>query len=166
MRSSGRINSLDDFVDLSAVLTGFDNVELQGTGLVDSHFDTITDLVGERIFGRLLLTWREIRSDENVDNSAEIRSRILDNPLIGPVARNLMVLWYTGNWNQMPGKWRDQYGAAAGDRTHVVSSESYKQGLMWRAVLAHPPAARQPGFGSWTPPPEGGEDIEDEWQQR
>lgn len=165
MRASSRTNSLDDFVGLSAALTGFEIVELQGTGLVESHFDSITDLIGERILGRLLLTWRQICDDKKLDKSSAIRTSIFGCPLIGPVARNLIILWYTGNWNQMPGEWRDQYGAAAGDRTHVVSSESYKEGLMWRAVLAHPPAAKQPGFGSWTPPPQGGEDIEDEWQQ-
>ena len=165
MRQGSRINSLDDFIELSAVLTGFEIVEIHGTGLVDSHFDTVTDLVGERILGRLLLTWREIKNENGADESAQIHSRILDSPLVGPVARNLIILWYTGNWNQMPREWRNRYGATSRDRTHVVSGEAYRQGLMWRAVLAHPPAAKQPGFGSWTPPPEGGEELDDEWRQ-
>ena len=35
-----RIDSLEDFVRLSAALTGFQAVELRGTGLVESYFDT------------------------------------------------------------------------------------------------------------------------------
>ncbi len=160
-----RIDPLEDFVGLSAVLTGFETAELHGTGLVESHYKTILDILGERIFGRLLLTWRQIRESEANDVDFDVRKKILENSLLGPVARNILVLWYTGNWNQMPGEWRDQYGAAAGDRTRVVSAAAYRQGLVWRAVLAHPPAAKQPGFGSWTPPPEGADEIDDEWRQ-
>lgn len=150
-----------DFLGLSAALTGFEAVDLEGTGLVEAHANTVRDIVGERIFGRLLLTWHQI--DEDVAES--VRRKILESPLVGPVARNIIQLWYTGIWNQMPGAWRNQYGASARDLTQVVSGAAYREGLVWRVIGAHPPAAKAPGFGTWTAPP--GEDpdtIADAWQ--
>lgn len=146
-------HSVDDFLALSARLTGFSTFTLHGTGLVEAYYDQVLDIVGERIFGRLLLTSHAVKKN------SDLESKILSSALMGPVARNIILLWYTGTWNQLPRAWRQDYGASAGDLTHVVSAEGYKEGLMWRAVAAHPPAAKQPGFGSWTAPPEGGEEL-------
>jgi hypothetical protein len=87
------------------------------------------------------------------DLDTEIGLRLLDDPDLGPPARNLVVLWYTGQWVQLPGPWRDRHGASALDVDHVLSAESYSEGLVWTAIGAHPQGAKAPGFGTWVAPP-------------
>jgi hypothetical protein len=154
-----------NFLTLSAALTGFTTADLQGTGLVDVYYNQTLDVIGSRISGILLLTWSEIRPASGqfdplaADLKPRIEKEIFANDLIGPVARNILLMWYTGNWYQMPGTWRQNYGAAAGDQPHVVSAEAYQEGLMWRAIAAHPPAAKSPGFGSWAEPPKAAHEV-------
>ncbi|NNH33825.1 hypothetical protein C9413_32005, partial [Rhizobium sp. SEMIA 4085] len=35
----------------------------------------------------------------------------------------------------------------------VVSPDAYIEGLLWKAIGAHPAGAKGPGFGSWAFPP-------------
>ncbi|HEX3151849.1 MAG TPA: hypothetical protein VHR66_27505 [Gemmataceae bacterium] len=148
-----------DFLTLSSALTGFTTADLQGTGLVDIYYNQTLDVIGSRITGILLLKWSAIRTEAGTFDPLDakfkprIQKDIFDDPLVGPVARNVLLMWYTGNWYQMPGEWRQNYGASAGDQPHVVSAKAYQEGLMWRAIAAHPPAAKSPGFGSWAEPP-------------
>jgi hypothetical protein len=155
---SERYNSVDDFAELSSELTGFTVPELEGTGLVESYFTAVSELVGERIFGRLLINWDKVRSESRSkkDRQGGIEEEIFGphwGGLLGPIALNIVRLWYLGNWYQMPREWRSKYGAAANDQTRVVSAEAYREGLVWNAICAHPTAAKQPGFGSWAFPP-------------
>jgi hypothetical protein len=69
------------------------------------------------------------------------------------MARNIIKMWYTGNWAQLPQAWRNQHGAGARDVDHVISSQAYQEGLVWRAIGTHPQGAKQPGFGTWALPP-------------
>ena len=82
-----------------------------------------------------------------------MKDQILDDPDLGPIARNVATLWYLGMWNQLPAAWRNKHGAWANDVTFVVSPQSYTEGLVWKAIHTHPPAAKQPGYGSWALPP-------------
>jgi hypothetical protein len=161
-------SSVADFADLSAALTGYSTAELYGTGVIDLYYNKILDIVGERIFGTLLITWREkVRSTTRDSHARDgaIDEEILSDAMLGPVARNIIMMWYVGNWKQMPGAWRQTYGASAQDVTHVISAKAYREGLVWQAIDAHPPTAKQPGFGSWTAPPPGADEIDDEWRR-
>ena len=60
--------------------------------------------------------------------------------------------------HQLPAAWRNVHGAWANDVTFVVSTQSYTEGLVWKAIHTHPPAAKQPGYGSWALPPVAPED--------
>ena len=46
---------------------------------------------------------------------------------------------------------------AVGDNpaTHVVGSQAYVEGLVWRDIGSHPQAAKQPGWGTWAWAPLG-----------
>jgi len=112
-------------------------------------------LVGT-LFGRLLMIWQDtyIRA-KGSDLLLEqlVTEQILEDPGIGPIARNVARLWYLGMWFQLPAEWRNVHGAWANDVTFVVSPQSYTEGLVWKAIHTHPPAAKQPGYGSWALPP-------------
>jgi hypothetical protein len=148
------------FVALSAALTGFDAATLHGTGMVATYYDTLAGIVGERILARLLGAWGRVATMAGGDAASldtGIQVAILADPTFGPLARNLMALWYMGQWNQLPADWRNANGANARDTDHIVSSEAYVQGLIWPAVHSHPQGAKQPGYGSWSLPPDGQE---------
>jgi hypothetical protein len=154
--SRTRASQLDQFLTLSATLTGFSTVELWGTGMVSTYYALVPSIVGEAIFGDLLTRWHDIvvrgaGRPRYVDRL--VGAEMLDDPALGPVARNLGTLWYTGMWYQLPGAWRNLHGASALDLTHVVSPRAYEEGLVWKAILTHPPAAKQPGFASWAMAP-------------
>jgi hypothetical protein len=158
-------HSVSDFLDLSAALTGFDRTDLEGTGLAETFYNEVRRIIGGRIFGRLLVTWHQLHEEFHSSEpqlAEQLKSRILDTLMMGDVARNIISLWYVGNWNQMPLEWRQKYGASANDLTHVVSAEAYREGLVWRAIGAHPPTAKSPGFGTWFYPPEDADPLDDE----
>lgn len=140
---------LDDFVVLSAALTGYRAAELLGTGMAETYLDRITAIIGEQFAARLWTVGRDVvqRSDGDLDTQLDLR--ILEDPDLGPPARSILVLWYTGQWLQLPGPWRDRHGASPLDVDHILSPDAYVAGLMWDAISAHPQGAKAPGFATW-----------------
>lgn len=141
-------DAVGQFLRLSVILTGFDEYELLGTGMLDTYFDELLRIIGSReagsLFGALL------RVDDGDEES--FRTGILEDARYGPVARNVLVMWYLGVWSQLPRGWRNTYGATAYDTDHVVSAAAYREGLVWPAAGTHPMGAKQQGFGSWAQP--------------
>jgi hypothetical protein len=138
------------FAALSAALTGFREADLWGTGMVETYLDELFATVGDAVVARLLTA-----GDEAL-RTGELEALVLDDPDLGPVARNVIVLWYLGQWNALPGEWRNRHGASPLDIPRVISADAYAAGLVWRAIGAHPMGARPPGYGSWADPPEAG----------
>jgi len=141
-------DAVADFLRLSVILTGFDESELQGTGMLEAYYDELLLIIGSReagsLFGALL------RVDDGDEDS--FRSVILEDARYGPVARNVLTMWYLGTWAQLPRAWRESYGATAYDTDHVVSAAAYREGLVWPAAGTHPMGAKQQGYGSWAKP--------------
>jgi hypothetical protein len=142
---------VDAFVALSAALTGFRATELWGTGQAETYLSEVLETVGEPIVARLLASGDAALGDDDPDTA--LRERIMDDPDLGPVARNVVILWYLGQWNALPNEWRNRHGASPRDVPRVVSAEAYQSGLAWRAFGAHPMGANPTGFGSWANPP-------------
>lgn len=152
----------ESFVKCSAVLTGFDDAELWGTGMVDPYLEWLVEVVGDQHTGDLLTASDTAIASGNGDPDATERLfliNIFSHDTLGPLARNLVVLWYMGQWNQLPPDWRDAHGASAQDRTCFISPDAYAQGLAWVAANTHPQGAKQAGYGSWALPPVGAEEI-------
>lgn len=158
-RSPAQQSPKELFLSLSRILTGFSELELLGTGMLDPHYQTVPRIVGDVIFGRLLSRWRSIHvrgfGDEEFTEEL-VRDELLADDDLAPLARNVASLWYLGIWNQLPADWRDRHGASANDVTFIVSPQAYVESLVWKAMHTHPPAAKQPGYGSWALPPEKG----------
>ncbi len=144
------------FTDISVELTGFDRAELGGTGMVDTYYDTLLRMIGEREAGQLFRYAQEAldadRKEQRKDNAA-FKKAVIDNPRFGPVALGLIKLWYLGRWYPLSAAYRDRFGSTADDVEHVVSGQGYREGLVWAAAGAHPMGAKPPGFGSWAEPP-------------
>ena len=145
-------NSTNQFLELSAYFTGFTRAELQGTGLVSNYYDVVNTIIETEIIGAMLLEFQS-SIDDSASNNQTQAGPMIEDPKFGPVIKNIITLWYLGQWNQMPANWRNQYGASALDRDHIISAQSYKQGLVWAAMGAHPMGTKQQGFGAWSLPP-------------
>ena len=147
---------LDDFLSLSETLTGFDAFALRGTGQAQAYLDTLTRMVGSEIATDLTsahASARDRAGDDAAAFSSAMRANILSDPRLGPVARNLIKMWYVGTWYEMPRAWRDTYGTAEGSESFVVSPQAYTEGLLWPAVGANPSGAKPFGYGMWAMPP-------------
>lgn len=145
------------FKAMSAAFTGFNESTLQGTGLNDVYLQTIANALDKELIEELITLYATLVL-ENPDNPTALkkamRHQIFASPKWALLAQNIIQLWYTGTWNQMSFSWTQAYGPFfPNDETNIISSDSYKQGLIWKAVGAHPMGAKQEGFASWAYPP-------------
>lgn len=154
---SNDTRGMENFLALSAALTGFNRVELLGTGQADHYFKEVVTILGEEICGELWSVAAEIfrrRHGSEQELEKAIRREILANPKLGPVAKNITVMWYLARWYKMPHDWRSLYVRSPKDFNRVISAAAYPEGLVWRAMGAHPPGAKPTGFGIWSLPPQ------------
>lgn len=138
---------LESFIALSAFLTGFDEARLWGTSLVEEHLNVLDDVLTARVVDELLGAFQRLPAGDQ--HAKAVEAIVLGDPKLGPIARNLIVLWYCGTWTQMPMEWRIAYGASPLDTTRTTSGAAYRGGLQWVAAGGHPPGASHQGFGSW-----------------
>lgn len=151
--------SMEQFLSLSVILTGYSKADLLSTGLSQQYYDKLSSIVDGDICGRLWTASETVLRkgrDHPEKIEKEVRTRIFGNATLAPLAKNIIKMWYLGSWSQLPQGWRHENGAKAEDVDHVISAEAYQEGLIWQAIGSHPQGAKQPGFGSWTltPPSE------------
>src|SRR5262249_56415818 len=82
-----------------------------------------------------------------------LRSKILSDEEFGPIARNILKLWYVSTWFELPRSWREKFGPLVNDRTFIPFAYAYPEGLLWPVVGSHPAGAKAPGYASWTEAP-------------
>jgi hypothetical protein len=139
-------NGIKVFLEISSYLTGFSRVELEGTGMLKAYYELVTDTVrpssaqthptnAELFLAESARIIKKGRRNEARINE-EIASHLMPNAAYNGLAKQIINLWYNGTWGP-----------------NVVSSASYVQGLIWDVAEAHPPGAKQPGYGSWAIPP-------------
>lgn len=128
----------DVFMAISESLTGFSVNELQSTGLAEIYYQYILSQIETATFIEFLnISKNVLESSENKEQlKSAIRAEIISNPATQGIAQSVITLWYLGTWE----------GAYVNDR-------SYKKGLVWTVMHAHPPGAKQPGFKSWETKP-------------
>ncbi len=106
----------DRFVELSAFLTGYGRAELTGTGLTGLYLRTLDAVLPAGVTDELLDAHRRLPAGATgaVTPGRDVAGRalILDDPKLGPVARNVILLWYCGAWTALSEAWRTAYGRA------------------------------------------------------
>jgi hypothetical protein len=163
--------SFQEFLSLSVDLTAFEETVLLGTGLARHYLAKVQAACGDEVVTALLDAHRATRADAAVDAGGQdraltdlalldralldraLRHRIFSDDRLGPVARNVIKLWYAGMWCALPPEWIDCYGARTAAETSAVTAAAYQEGLLWPAIGANPPGAKAPGYGSWAQPP-------------
>jgi len=148
---------LDNFVGLSALLTGFTAADLNpplspAPVAVEylAYMQKPEAKVDPAILQRLLATYQAIAQLPPDQQAAQVQAQILTDPAMGPVARNIIRMWYLSIWYD---------GYASGPVTGfssgtVVSSNAYTKGLAWDAMQAHPMGYSEMHYGYWADPPQ------------
>lgn len=150
-------NIYERFMAFSVEVTAFTRFELNGTGQGGAFMATVVRVVGYEVLEQLLDIF-DVIARETANQSASVRydmlrRRLFGDEKLGPVARNIVKLWFSGNWYQLPGYWSERFGPAPRDVTFTVSPDAYVEGLMWTTIGAHPAGAKAQGYGSWANPP-------------
>jgi hypothetical protein len=146
-----RVTALDSFLAFSSEVTAFSRFELEAAGQARAYLATVVEVVGEDLLDRLFKAHASL--SRTPDRKAQLQRDIFGDQTLGPIARNIIKLWYVGMWFQLPRAWAEAHGSRPADVLHTVSPEAYVEGLLWPAIGAHPPGAKAPGYGSWAGPP-------------
>jgi hypothetical protein len=136
--------SVDAFLSLSAHLTGFRQVELVATGMVKHYYEFLVANVENEDLLRIWAIAARLDKLEASNNHVSLKAEILcmlTDQRLGPIAKNITRVWYTGAWRKDP--------SDASSRM-FVSAQAYQESLQWKVAHTHPPGAKQPGFGSWS----------------
>jgi hypothetical protein len=144
------------FLGFSSKLTAFSVFDLQGTGQAEPYLSTVTEAVGAGVVDELLDAYAGVQATAQVEGSnldGMLRREILADEKLGPIARNIIKMWYVGIWYQLPAAWRQTFGTSENDFMHMVSPAAYTEGLLWTTIGANPNGAKAPGYGSWAEPP-------------
>lgn len=145
---------LDNFVGLSAILTGFAaadlNPPLSPAPVAVEYLQTLQSKVDAPTVARLLSTYQGIAAQfPPAGQPAQVQSQILEDPELGPVARNVIRMWYLSIW------YTGYTGPVSGfSDGFVVSSNAYTKGLAWDAMQAHPMGYSEMHYGYWADPPQ------------
>ena len=147
-----RTIAMTRFVALSAHLTGHEAARLLGTGMSEIFLGTMTARVGSDNMEAMLVAYDSgVAGAEDPDRA--MRLAIMGDARFGPMARNLIKMWYVGTWYQMPDDWRMSYAGALSDGDIIPDPAAYTEGLLWPTVGANPPGAKPFGYAMWARPP-------------
>lgn len=147
-------SDLDNFVGLSAILTGFAaadlNPPLSPAPVAVEYLQTLQSKVDAPTVARLLSTYQQIAAQSPpAEQPAQVQSQILEDPVLGPVARNVIRMWYLSIW------YTGYTGPVSGfSDGFVVSANAYTKGLAWDAMQAHPMGYSEMHYGYWADPPQ------------
>jgi hypothetical protein len=160
---------LERFLELSSEITAYSIYELRGTGLAETYLATVEKCVGQQLLDAMLDTFEAAVTAVAGDLAASIpggtspeppgvladllRRDLFSDQRLGPIARNVVKLWYVGTWYELPPAWTDAHGAQQRNVAFTVSPAAYTEGLLWPSIGANPPGAKAPGYGSWAEPP-------------
>jgi len=130
---------VEQFLSLSEALTGFIRFDLLATSFAEQYCQIFRNNIGSKTLSDIFEIWARIVSEHPAGDQADsIASDLMGDPVVRAALQRLIMLWYTGSWyDTLP------YGE------EVVSPQSFVEGLMWRAMAAHPMAAKPQGYGAW-----------------
>ena len=135
--------ALETFIVLSAALTGFDRNEIApplDPYQIASLYYTKVNAEVPADLDALLAAFAQLQTESagNLNGHTDLlRTRIWDTAAHGPLARQIVQLWYLGRWNDGP----------------YVSEASYIKALAWRAMETKAIGYSEFTDQYWTRPP-------------
>ena len=141
--------TFDNFVGLSALLTGYPATQLAPTidpvGLANQYFDIMQRKADSQSFLQTLTIYESIAANFPPEQqAAEVEQQILNDEAMGNIARRILRLWFLSTW------YTDEPPGFDGE---VVSTDAYTLGKAWDTFQAHPMGYSEFAFGYWADPP-------------
>lgn len=140
---------LDQFVSLSSALTGVSATQLKPQldpiGIADQYLAMIqkpTSTVPPATLTSLLTTFDQ--QSAKLGSAEQAAAFVLADATLGPVARSIIKMWLLGTWYEP---------SNPGNAIQVVSSQAYKESLVWKVMQSHPMGYSMFSFGYWAEPP-------------
>jgi hypothetical protein len=134
--------TLPVFVNLSSALTGVAASQLQPSidpiNIAGQYFDTLNSHVAAPTLSNLAAMFLAGKTP------AAGAAAVLADPVLGPVARSIMKLWFLGIWYDP---------AKPSQAVNVVSSQAYKESLVWKVMQSHPMGYSMFTYGYWAKQP-------------
>lgn len=140
--------NVDDFLSLSELLVGIPSPVLPPGTTLDPkaarfYMDQLrTWSVQGPFMGQLLSTWNEIKGQPPEMRNASVNALIMNDPNLGPLARQIILAWYNGFH-----PWSD-------GQQPTPNTAFYAQQLVWILSYSHPMAVPL-RFGYWETIPPG-----------
>jgi Membrane bound FAD containing D-sorbitol dehydrogenase len=128
------------FLSLSKYLTGEPGLDRK---LAQRHFSRLRSASDPAALAKLLVQWQA--AQKNHAQTDRLVRKILADPVLGPLAKTLMLLWYTGGIKGVVGNttlWT------------IETAADYFGALAWKVVGSHPPGLSNQFFGHWKYPTE------------
>lgn len=133
---------MEYFLDFSALATGFGRHDLVSTHQSALYFSVTRGVIGDSFFGDFMQTFHRVGLEQ-----------LLASEKYGPIARNIVKLWYLATWERLPTEWLASYLPTLDNVAFIPSPDSYIEGLLWASIGTNPPGAKGPGYATWSSPP-------------
>lgn len=148
--------TLDLFVELSSVLTGYDlKSSPTAMDMAETYLNVAVTKKGAGAVGAVLKTYQSCVRDAN-GNGQRLDQLIGQRLMTGSgdvpsLARSILWLWYLSAWYDRPqiGTWPHIYPEGGA----IVPGTAYTRGLAFQAGQSHPPGYTETHYGSWSSPP-------------
>lgn len=149
--------TLDEFVALSAVLTGYHADVLKPSAdtqrvseALYAELSNADNKIPAAQLQQLTDTWRSIANTPAATMEDKVWEQIIQNPAITRLAQNIIYMWYLGIWYDLS---KNPNSFTTPNNDHVVSSVTYINGLVWGEMGAHPMGFSTGDYGYWAKPP-------------
>jgi hypothetical protein len=126
---------LNDFLALSRILTGVDNLDAERGR---QYLDRLTSTPLEPVVRNVLDRFRELTHDATLAD--QVKQQILGNDTFLPAVCQIILLWYTSAM---------QDNLATPKVMRYGTPEEYFSGLAWSVIGAHVPGLSGGYFGHW-----------------
>jgi hypothetical protein len=130
-------SSLVSFLSLSSALTGVDLAYDLGT----AFFAAARRKLEPKLSALLSRYDAVCAKSEALPSDSDIKA-LLNDAEVGPVARQILLLWYVGGFETPEQNWE------------VETADHFYRALVWEAIGAHAPTNSNGYFGHWRYPPE------------
>ena len=126
---------VDRFRQLSKVLTGVSDLD---PDLCTAYLQRLREEYPSQV-ADTLTAFAEMAQDEHL--VFEVKRRIVEDKARGPLAHEIIAVWYTSEFVGADGK------------PKAGTQAQFNSGLLWKMIGAHAPANSKLHYGDWTKPP-------------
>ncbi|MBL4773741.1 MAG: hypothetical protein JKX98_09145 [Alcanivoracaceae bacterium] len=154
--------NMDNFVGLSAVMTGFsatkfapslDPVDIKSTYIKVWSAKVDVEAKQKGLAASILSNYASLRAQTPALSDQEIGEQLLANNAQEIPCRKLIYLWYMGAWPTVKAEPGNAAGTNGNTSFETISSKSYTSGLVWQVMQSHPMGDSNYRYGYWSTAP-------------